>query len=317
MQTLSLSADLIGLVNDTRTFRVHSVFPRVVNLVSASGDWATLACPEVGNLPRGIVIDAPPELDLAQHLRVGQMVTLAEGRLAAGDLLVEMAGAAVWEPCLAVESDTPWARNWSERWARAWATLQTHAPPESLPFAARAQGTDAATPITRLIGQAVERLLTACRALESERAGIAASALIGLGPGLTPSGDDLLVGLLAGLWLRYPWSDSAQRVFTQHLAWQVGKSADRTSDVSRIYLLSAVRGCVAQKIMDLATAIVAPSSRWQETLDEVEWRTLNALAVGSTSGADGVYGLLLGLQLWGEHAPEERRGAGREPVLMT
>ncbi|MHB0858116.1 MAG: oxamate carbamoyltransferase subunit AllH family protein [Anaerolineae bacterium] len=315
MLALSLSSDLIGLVADTRLLRVHSVFRRVVNLQGTAGDWVTLACPEVGNLPRGIVVDAAPDLNFKLMLRPGQDVTIANGLLVAGTLLVDLSDASTWDPCLARDELTPWVRNWPERWATAWSALLAHAPPESLPMATRTKKVDLAPPIARLLGQAVDRLVSTCRALESERAGVAASALVGLGSGLTPAGDDLLVGLLAGLWLRYARSDGAERVFVQHLAWQVGKAADRTTDVSRVYLLSAARGCVSQKLKDLATSIVLPAPRGVEALPEVEWRVRDALSVGATSGADGVYGLLLGIQLWGEHVPEERRFVGREPVL--
>ena len=42
-------------------------------------------------------------------------------------------------------------------------------------------------------------LVEACRAFDGERAARHASSLIGWGEGLTPAGDDFLVGLIAGL----------------------------------------------------------------------------------------------------------------------
>ncbi len=123
-------------------------------------------------------------------------------------------------------------------------------------------------------------------------------ALIGLGFGLTPSGDDLLVGFLAGLWCR-PVS-GRQGAFLRGFSDAVVAASRRTTDVSRAYLKWAARGCVAQRLYDLAAAIVKPCSpsKVVQLERQVVQLARQALAVGGTSGADGVYGLLLGLSAW-------------------
>ena len=106
----------------------------------------------------------------------------------------------------------------------------------------------------------------------------AVEALIGLGAGLTPSGDDLLVGYLAGLWCTV--RDKSERA--QYIS-SLGKSilhyAYKTNDISRTYLYHAVRGQVSSRLADLAQGICRGAD--PEVLYE---NSETAMNVGHTSG---------------------------------
>ena len=69
------------------------------------------------------------------------------------------------------------------------------------------------------------------------------------------------------------------------------------STVSRAYLLSAIAGNASERLALLA-ALIARGA----TPPEVHAATRAALAVGATSGADGVIGLLAGAAVWSPHA---------------
>jgi hypothetical protein len=116
--------------------------------------------------------------------------------------------------------------------------------------------------------------------------------LIGLGPGLTPSGDDLLVGYLAGLWCTV--RDQGKRAqFISSLGKTVIRLSRQTNDISRTYLYHAVRGQVSSQLANLAEAI-----SYAENPERLLAIAESAMRVGHTSGMDAVTGLLVGLTAW-------------------
>jgi hypothetical protein len=143
----------------------------------------------------------------------------------------------------------------------------------------------------------------------------AARGLVGLGPGLTPAGDDVLGGLLAaGRFVARLCGDDEARVGGEegarlasgdvaHLAgegvarWRrVGRivrrtARGRTTAVSEALLAYASIGMVGESVGALLRALGAPSAA---PLGRALGRTL---ALGHTSGADIALGVLLGARL--------------------
>jgi Protein of unknown function (DUF2877) len=110
----------------------------------------------------------------------------------------------------------------------------------------------------------------------------AACALIGLGEGLTPAGDDCVLGALAAIHRLAPgW-------LTSHEGRR-GQLADaarrRTTDVARDFLLEALDGRFAEPVLALLTAPTA-------AMAGIAARRL--VAMGATSGADTLCGIRLG-----------------------
>jgi hypothetical protein len=109
---------------------------------------------------------------------------------------------------------------------------------------------------------------------------------------ITPSGDDLLVGYLAGLWCAV--LDNSERAqFVANLGKAVVRLSRRTTDISRAYLYHAARGQVSSRLADLAEAICRG-----ENLERISMTVESAMQVGHTSGMDVVTGLLIGLVIW-------------------
>ena len=120
----------------------------------------------------------------------------------------------------------------------------------------------------------------------------AVEALIGLGAGLTPSGDDLLAGYMAGLWCTVR-KQKDRTHFISELGNRIIELSVRTNDISRTYLFHAVHGQVSSHIAALAEAISRPGEPYR-LLEAAE----QAMQNGSTSGMDTVTGLLLGISAW-------------------
>ncbi|MGE5320477.1 MAG: DUF2877 domain-containing protein, partial [Hyphomicrobiaceae bacterium] len=144
------------------------------------------------------------------------------------------------------------------------------------------------------IGQAARCLRTIMEA--TRRSGTVPSealrALIGLGPGLTPSGDDLVAGYLIGL--RCAARGKKERLrFLSDLGSAVIRLSAQTNDISRTCLFHAARGRASSRVLDLAGAICSGAPRAQAVK-----HTVAAMRLGHTSGADTVTGLLIGLAVW-------------------
>jgi hypothetical protein len=109
---------------------------------------------------------------------------------------------------------------------------------------------------------------------------------VGRGPGLTPSGDDLLVGILSALQFSGV-IDSRDLVRLRDL---VETAASRlTTDISAEYLYYACRGMVTGMLRDLLVAL--DRSNTVAVLDAVD----RLSRYGHTSGMDCVLGVVMGL----------------------
>jgi hypothetical protein len=131
----------------------------------------------------------------------------------------------------------------------------------------------------------VALLLRAWRSNRPARAARAAARLVGLGPGLTPSGDDLLAGfMVAGLG---DLSAGARERNQAVLEAAVG----RTSDLGFARLRYAAEGELDGRSVRTLDALVAGRPF------DVEAATTDLLAYGHSSGVDTLVGLLLGVGL--------------------
>ncbi|HVP57842.1 MAG TPA: DUF2877 domain-containing protein, partial [bacterium] len=122
----------------------------------------------------------------------------------------------------------------------------------------------------------------ACGAGELARAAVRRA--VGLGCGLTPSGDDFLTGLVAATYMCLGSSGAARR-----LAAAVEEASDSTSLLARFMLRAACRGRFCEPLAGLVGALARGDRPAAE-----EW--VRAIThVGATSGEDMLAGVLLGL----------------------
>ena len=108
----------------------------------------------------------------------------------------------------------------------------------------------------------------------------AAAGLIGLGPGLTPAGDDLIGGALCAL--RF----TGQAALAARLAaWALPLAQAGTSRISRAHLECAAEGECGEAVNDAIVALLAGGAPDLGRID----------AVGHTSGWDALAGAALAL----------------------
>jgi Protein of unknown function (DUF2877) len=120
------------------------------------------------------------------------------------------------------------------------------------------------------------RLVEASAALDTASVLEALAPLLGLGPGLTPSGDDCVIGWLAGVWTGR--AEGRQVVRSLHAGLMA--AAARTTDVSRAFLAAASDGALSEPMYRFVT------TRTMQSLVDV-------VTTGETSGGDLLAGYFL------------------------
>ena len=237
------------------TGTVHSVFERAVNLLVDGELWTVLEA-EHSDAPFGIRL-APRDDGFAA--KAGDRVHVRAGFVGVGEMILDCRTAPRWTP-------TIWARPASGLEARLASVEHTARP--------RAWAESAG-----LAHDVVE-------ALSGSDAGLALTVrrTVGRGPGLTPAGDDVLVGIFSVL--TSGSAESAGARAASRLMNALMPVIHTTSDVSRHLLHQAARSLPGRALHDLGRALMDGASNevLTDALDLV-------LKTGCTSGADACLGL--------------------------
>lgn len=282
-----LVADSVGgRVPARARAQVHSVFRRACNIETDAGALLTLLAPGCGNLPHGIRCLSP----INARLRPGQPATLECAALSvpAAGLVVDLSRAAVWRGTVSAAS--PELRDSQAHGALGIlrGTLRNHAPDRGVAPALFRSGDPRSVFERALRSRIVRSLPIIARATGAGDAGAVVSALralLGLGGGLTPAGDDFIVGYLAALWSR-SYREPGIAALLRALAGPVGQLSLRTNAISRQMLLDALEGHFAERLTEVVNCICRGG--------DVASAARRALEVGHSSGADVLCGLLFG-----------------------
>jgi hypothetical protein len=135
------------------------------------------------------------------------------------------------------------------------------------------------------MGQQMVEAVESLRARDTQAACECLVAVLGLGPGLTPAGDDFIAGLLAAL----RWQSVASPFAEQLAAGVMREATKRTNKISAALLRYAAEGLLFAPAIDLGNALGAGDQRSAVTA------TRRLLDIGASSGADTLAGILVGL----------------------
>jgi hypothetical protein len=238
---------------------VHSVFARAVNLTIRAEMWTLLAA-DKGDLPFGIRV-ASADFDVL-GLRNGDPVNVRAGFVSIGGSTCRVVD------CRAAQRWLPRRHDKAEPdLAGRLAIVATAASDRSWHESAR-------------MAQAVRSALKVSTGL-----GDVLAKVVGRGPGSTPSGDDVLVGILAVL--KSPHSGAAGARAAESLGRAILPLLWATSDVSGQLLRQAVKGLFSRDVHELVLALLGNPAPQQlrNTIRRV-------IETGATSGADTCMGLL-------------------------
>lgn len=285
---------------------IHSIFPKALNIVVDDTLFVLLSA-EASRMPNSARLPACIMKQLYAKLSPGTEVCVGNGTLSIPvlDLSMHLPDKLAWEPVPVIA-----AHGWRH------ATVTRHANLLARHLAHRSQQDGLAhlvkplllhqetreTPLAQIALPLLRLLLQASREQDIANVEKAARGLAGLGPGLTPSGDDTLGGFI-GMMALAGSQPGMDREASKHLAEVIaGAARPRTTLLSATLLAHAARGEMAEHVGELLMAL--PVEETATVLQAAE----RVLAYGACSGGDTLLGLLLGLQAAGIDYPIDYTG---------
>ena len=291
IQTLFEQAPQIGII--------HSVFQRAMNIVLADTILAVLS-DELPRMPNGVRLLSMQLEGILRNLCPGMEVLIGHGRLFIPlyDISFYLTETPLWEPRPAVEM-----YRWRHTTVAQHMCLLAH-------YLAAQQQRDGLASLAGplLLGQVTEmtslgqialprlrRLAQASYQQDHAAVESAVRGLAGLGPGLTPAGDDALAGFISVMVLLSPLLH-ADTVPGRYIAEIIAAVAEpRTTILSAVLLAHAARGEVAEQLGKMLLVLALPAEKSETVLHMAK----RLLAFGATSGSDTLLGVLLGLRTLG------------------
>jgi hypothetical protein len=263
--------------------RVLAGFARACDLITLQGDLLALVHPSVGNGPLNIVLDTP----LAFEQWPKGTVVLGDGCALAVEphgmgagLQIELRNSRLWNPKPDWETlRTGLLLRRNLDYLHTY--LQSIAPENSLAQLLNDSNEQGRSGWQAVAVVGIAGLEDACRKGELDAVHKSATLLCGLGPGLTPSGDDWLAGWLVGMRLNV---EAASLLAIGEAILTAAQ--DRTNTISLAFLQCAAQGQVAESWHHLLSALAWGNEH------EVKQAAARALAFGATSGADMMTGFL-------------------------
>jgi hypothetical protein len=256
----------------SRPLTVLAVFPRALYATHRDGLLAIESADGAG-LPNGVTVSSRSDRRPFTGIRVATTGTVGGGAIVVGDLTIRVVRWRRARPVLGPTTPGVLRRAATD----AGGELARHAPP--LP-------PDLADPL-RAVGDAVAAG-DADTAIAAARRG-----LLGRGPGLTPSGDDVLAGLVAGASslaaALTPPADLLGRTVASLGSALADAASEATTAISAALLDHAARGEVAAPAARLLAAL-AGHGHVAPAVDGL-------LQLGSSSGRDLTAGLLAAAEL--------------------
>ncbi|MFO1445385.1 DUF2877 domain-containing protein [Bacillus sp. Bva_UNVM-123] len=262
---------------------VHSVFNRTFNIKSRDNEELfTVASREVDNAPNTLIIDT--ENFKGVGLLVNELVVARNQLLHIGNKLT-----------ISIENSKKWASVLPNYPKDEQVTITNlRKVKEFIDIHGKGGGVKLDLTSDNLFAREVSRVLHEqsrflLQELSSSRIDKAlqhAVTILGLGPGLTPSGDDFLVGLFTAFYIK----DSPYSSYQSFCKEVVKKAKTLTNEISYMALEKASIGKVRESIIQLVHSIINGSE------EELILSLNKVLTIGSSSGTDIALGLVAGLE---------------------
>lgn len=268
---------------------MRSVHRAAIAVDLASAETLTIAIEAVGGCPTAIVVRADDLRTFGVAPGMDVLPSADGWQIPAAPLAIDRGRAPIWDAALPSSTHLTATPQLARRAVTTRSLVDALARPGGL-WPRRDRRTDdawsaAARPVIRQLGAA---LVTG----DGDEAAASATRLVGLGIGLTPSGDDLLVGLLAGL---EATRDPVRGEVAAAVTADVG---GRTSAAGAAALRHAARGAYTERLQDVVAALAGPARNVtgatpRDGSDGLARAVVGCLAFGATSGSDTLAGLLL------------------------
>lgn len=277
-------------LDETTEARVLHLFQDVCNLINSQDQ--ILSVIDAGVDRTAFCLRLRPLAEFADGGGFVDLLDAADSARAApdsiriGGLVIEIGEPEIWDPVPNWKALRSQGSLDADSRGILQAKLEHESPPGGLTGLAIRHGTDGNTEAheneTLIAARpAAARMATALQQRNPGDLKKAAYGLAGLGAGLTPSGDDFLVGTLHALWSALPEGEAGR------LGRPLVEGAkDHTTALSGAWLEAAGRGEAAEHWHDVFVALEAGD------LERLKTAASRLLRVGHSSGADSLAGFL-------------------------
>lgn len=250
--------------------RVHSAFRSVVNVTTDHPELFSLTAASVARAPRSVQVG----LDRLDHhgIYVGDDVDSDGHILRIGDSFVVIVSATpAWEENVPAGAPLAWR-------VKVLGELLSGPEPARSPSAFEHA-------VEQRVRSGIDALRAAVLNADPDGTHCAAKSLVGLGMGLTPTGDDVLTGAA------FVASRLGGSLDPVHRAVSLVVESGATNDISVTAMRCALRGRAVQPIEDVYSWVCGADTHNPHQL------VADVLAIGHTSGADLALGLLTAVRL--------------------
>jgi Protein of unknown function (DUF2877) len=283
-------------LQEPRIGTVHSVFNKATNIIFDE-ILLSLLSDELPRMPNSVRLRSNVTAELLSNLQPGMEVCIGNDTLVIPNcnFSFHLSDIPQWEPRPDVTM-YKWNRETVAQLTRLLTQLfvkKQHQ--DGLALLAGSLLRDMQHQETPLSRMAMPKLrLLAQASWRQNIAGIeeATLGLAGLGPGLTPSGDDVLGGFAAIMALLSPQL-SADSISRTHIALTISEVAKpHTTKLSAVLLQYASRGEISEPFGKLLLSLNLPAGEFESVRKAAD----RVLAFGASSGGDTLLGMLLGLR---------------------
>lgn len=256
--------------------RVLHVFEDVCNLINEHGEVLSIVTQKIGDGPFNLVVDE--EILFSDHLNAESKISIRSNQLIIEHLNINIDKTESWSPCL----------NWKILHEKRnnilnqvtslpkWETfIKQEIAASQRALLARVPGT------VQAMTQFMDSLPSAIVNADLPKGINSAKQLAGLGQGLTPSGDDFILGAILAAWIIHPRGTA--RVLAEEIT---NAAVPLTTSLSAAWLRSTGRGEAGILWHNFFNALTAgDASMIQLQIDKL-------LSIGHTSGADALAGFI-------------------------
>jgi hypothetical protein len=285
---------------------IHSVFDRAVNIrLVDSTRIIAMTFTSAGGLPYALMLSDNGSLSfLSSGIVAGQEIELQTGSLLKINGIedtYDFSHAAIWDPgmdkladpenCQAFSELLAWAAGYVHQRANQAGLVPLLKDPQNLFSGTLTADNNPDMRLARLAAPNITGILKALLVEDIAALNPAITRLIGYGIGGTPSGDDLLVGLLAALTRSsQPRAERMRRLLSTCLNGQLDEHA--TSLLSLTVLRHALVGEFSEKVHTVTRMLMLP-----DDIEALESSLSRLLLHGATSGSEMFLGICLGFML--------------------
>lgn len=302
LNTYSIGLSAIDRIQIDKIGKIHSIFQRVINITVLENRLISLVGQEVGQGPLNILVNFPTHMDLTNvGIKKGDVVTRIGKLIVIGKnaIVISTEWAELWKPRRNFQGSLQPLKTIiaNIKILREIALASDHLSGlgELIPFThingLKVPKTQKLGPVAHMALPHIITLLKAIKSGHSHNIIRITKHLVGLGPGLTPAADDMLLGLMISMfYLSKNFSET--RIDVKKINKDITSTiSGRTTIISEEFLREASIGNVNEPVASLMENLLTSEKR------NIEISAKNVLALGGTSGADTVFGVIQGLHL--------------------